>query len=84
MRECSSHRFLAMAVDFRREPSRPKKLQPPERMQSAELEPASDGVARVRVYNTKGKPMMGYGDFKGLKKQCGSYVVDGRRLTSVA
>jgi hypothetical protein len=36
-------------------------------MQSAELEPASDGVARVRVYNTKGKPMMGYGDFKALK-----------------
>jgi hypothetical protein len=43
-REASRRRLLAMAVDYEAQAEQAEKLQPPEQMQSAELEPASDGA----------------------------------------
>jgi hypothetical protein len=43
-REASRQRLLAMAVDYEAQAEQAEKLQPPEQMQSAEPEPASDGA----------------------------------------
>ena len=43
-REASRQRLLGMAVDYEAQAEQAEKLQPPEQMQSAEPEPASDDV----------------------------------------
>jgi hypothetical protein len=43
-REASRQRLLAMAVDYDAQAEQAEKLQPPEQIQAAEPEPASDGA----------------------------------------
>ena len=43
-REASRQRLLAMAVDYEAQAEQTEKLHPPEEMQSAEPEPASEGA----------------------------------------
>ena len=43
-REASRQRLLAMAVDYEAQAAQAEKLQPPEQVESAEPEQASDGV----------------------------------------
>jgi hypothetical protein len=43
-REASRQRLLAMAVDYEAQAKQAEKLRPPEQMESAEPEPASDGA----------------------------------------
>jgi hypothetical protein len=57
-RDASRQRLLAMAVDYEAEAEQGEKLQPPEQIQAAELEPAPDGVVEPEagVTGSAGSP----------------------------